>query len=425
MHTRVAEGGRLMGRRLVHSWGRWAVRLLLALAMTANLGWTALGHGERAQESFLKGKTVAWFDVQFSSDEVDQGEAMTITGRFKILEIWPQTLQEPRMAYVSIAAPGPKFVLKERVINGKVAPGSIHVKKGGVYEFKLTIVGRTPGTWHVHPVVAIQGSGSLIGPGKYIRVNPVPGGFSNLVTLLNGRTVDLEKYAFPWVLGVSIVGFLIGVWWMLFWTVKHRTITRLPITSQLPLSDDGASIGLTTPMDHRMVNLLAGLTVVLLVVAWGYSAQAFPQTIPQQVVRFEPPELRDDTPKFVEAQALGAEFNPLTDTLTLDLEVTNVGQNPVRFVDYIVGQWRWVNSALAGPQDQHVAEVGNDTIAPGETAKLRLVMQDAAWEVEGLVPMGESSMSMGGLVTFRDSLGRVNRITTEAKLFMPIVTQFY
>src|SRR5215475_43005 len=66
---------------------------IIGLLLTLGTADVAVAHGERAQEGFLRMKTVAWQDVRFSSSEVKQGEPLVITGRVKVMEVWPATLE--------------------------------------------------------------------------------------------------------------------------------------------------------------------------------------------------------------------------------------------------------------------------------------------------------------------------------------------
>src|SRR5947199_138931 len=82
------------------------------------------------------------------------------------------------------------FALVDRVVNGEPAFGSITVERGGIYNFKMVMRGRNPGQWHVHPGIAIQGTGTLIGPGEWVTIAPSATPFKMNVMLLNGQTVD-------------------------------------------------------------------------------------------------------------------------------------------------------------------------------------------------------------------------------------------
>src|SRR3981081_2108251 len=234
---------------------RLLISLVLGVVALIGTALVASAHGENAQEAFLRMETVTFSNVNFSKDSIKQGEDVTITGKATLLDTWPKTLGEPTTGFVNITAPGPVMLMKDRLVNGMSAPDAIFVKKGNSYDFKLTLTGRQPGRWHVHPTFAVEGAGTLIGPGQWITVQDT-GSFSNNLTLLNGQTVNLETYGvgqkslFQW------LGFGLGMAWMLYWTVpkiggaNHRTVSKLPVNLRVPLNTDGKGIWLITNVAH-------------------------------------------------------------------------------------------------------------------------------------------------------------------------------
>src|SRR5258708_7216958 len=139
---------------------------ILAIAMAATImPSSAFAHGEAGDEPFLKDLTTAFYDVKISPSLIHVGEPVTIIGKVRILDTWPYTLDDPKMAYITPVVPGPVFALKDRTVNGQSTPGSFFVQRAGVHHFKMVVLGREPGRWHVHPGIAIQGTGTLIGPG--------------------------------------------------------------------------------------------------------------------------------------------------------------------------------------------------------------------------------------------------------------------
>src|ERR671934_869622 len=158
----------------------------------------------------------------------------------------------------------------------------------------MTVAGRRVGRWHIHPSLAVKGAGTLLGPGKWITVEKNPDGFRNDVTLVKaggqpGGTVNLENYqlSFTWIW--LVITFLIGMAWMIYWTVPKRTVTNLAVTSQIPLNTDGMDYGLITKRDHRNMNWFALGTALLLAVGGIWQSFAFPTKMPQQIFQFAPP----------------------------------------------------------------------------------------------------------------------------------------
>lgn len=382
----------------------------------------AFAHGEAADEPFLKDLTTAFYDVNITPTSIKVGEPVTITGSVRILETWPYTLDPPETAYITPVVPGPVFVLKDREINGQPDFGSIFVEKGGTYRFKMVLEGRDPGRWHVHPGIAVQGTGTLIGPGEWVTVEPDSGPFRLDVTLLDGKTINLEHYGGSFVWWWSFAGFMIGVIWMIYWTVPKRTVTRLAVTSQLPVNDDAPDIGLITPRDHMWMDLLAGITIVMLVVGWVYMAYRYPVRLPQQTVRFAPDPLSPGD-KLAEVRSQGSIYDDKTNTLVMRLDVKNVGTSPLNVKDYIMAMTTFVNGSKedqekAGPAD-FVGKLGVDPdrpIAPGATAKVTLKMTSDIFETERLVPLHDPQQAIAGLLRFQDTAGREQLVTIKSTL---------
>ena len=394
----------------------WAA--LLAGAMLVGSAPAAFAHGERAQEAFLRMRTVAWVNTTYSKTTVKQGETFTITGTAKILDAWPTNLAagDPNTGYIGIIAPGPVVLLKERSINGVSAPSRIDVRRGRIYQFSMTVAGRRPGRWHVHPSFSVKGAGTLLGPGEWITVEENPDGFSNPVTLEGGSTVNLENYQLPFTWIWLVLTFLIGMGWMIYWTFTKRTVTNLAVTSQIPLNTDGMEYGLITKRDHRNMNWFALGTALLLVAGWVYQAAAFPTKMPQQIFQFAPPDPAiAKAPVFAEAAVGTADYDSGAQTLTIEVPVTNTGQTPMDLAQFTTTTLRWTTGTAAGPGVMQVSP--SATIEPGSSpTMLTLTMKDPVWETEHLVPIGESQLLITGILVFETPDGQVNLTELEANL---------
>jgi len=403
------------------------ISLVLGLAATAGAGTVAYAHGENAQEGFLRMETVAFSNVQFSTDTIKEGAEFTITGRATVLNSWPRTLGEPATGYINVTVPGPVVLMKDRQINGVAAPAAIFIKKGDSYDFKLTLVGREPGRWHVHPTFAVEGAGTLIGPGQWITVQDT-GGFVNNLTLLNGQTIDLETYGLGQLVTFQWLGFLIGLVWMVYWTstlggANKRSIAKLPVTLQIPLNTDGMDIGLITKRDHRVSTLLLLATIALLAVGWIYQSVAFPVKIPQQVLRFAPPELAQPA-QFAKALPKDAGFDPQTSTLVMNVNVTNTGKAPMTLKGFTTSSLTFVDQASAGTGAEHVMTIEPQaTINPGETKTLKLTLRDPVWRDTRMIEIDRPRISVAGLLLFQDPSGAQNQ--NQISIATGIIPKFY
>src|SRR5215216_2969443 len=342
--------------------------LVAATLVTVVPATAASAHGEKSQEGFLRMRTVGWTDVHFSGDTVQQGQTVTVTGTVKIMDAWPSSLAkgQPNTCFMSMIAPGPTIVLKERTINGQSMPTRIDCTKGRVYDFSMTFAGRRVGRWHIHPAFAVKGAGTLIGPGAWTNVKENPAGFTNEATLLGGKTVNLENYQLPFIWIWLTLTFIIGMVWMIYWTVPKRTIPHLAVTSQIPLNTDGAAYGLVTKKDHRNSTIMMLATVVLLGAGWIYQLANFPVKIPQQIIQFA------------------------------------------------VADLTWFNQAVpaaraSGPQavdTSYPMTVQSDTIAPGATQQVMISMPSDIWiHQERLLPIGESQLTVTGMLRFQTPNG--------------------
>jgi methane/ammonia monooxygenase subunit B len=392
--------------------------LVLILAGARN----ASAHGEAADEPFLKDLTVAFYDVHIAPTTIKVGEPVTISGKLKILETWPYTLDPPQTAYFTPVVPGPVFVLTDRTINGEPAFGSVFVDKGGTYSFTMVMKGRNPGRWHVHPGIAIQGTGTLIGPGEWVTIRPGATPFKLDVMLLDGKKIDIEHYHGSFVWWWSFAGFILGLIWMIYWTVPKRTVTRLAVTMQLPVNDDAPDIGLITPEDHKWMNVLAGATVVMLVIGWVWMAANYPVRLPQQTDRFAP-EAEAPADHLADVRARGATYDEKTDTLLINVDVKNAAAAPITATRYVMAMATFVNGgsaelASAGPA-HYVGRLEVEPpgpIAPGETRQLALKMSGGIFDEERLIPLHDPQQLIAGLLGFQDARGRRELVTVKSVL---------
>lgn len=177
---------------------RPARALVPALILCAAAGLLSPGkawaHGERSQVPFLRTQTIAFWDVGFSRTRLEVGERLEVTGKFRLMENWPQALPEPTTAFLTVISPGPVFLMKDRIIDGRFVPQSISPQKGRVHEFRMDLLARRAGRWHIHPSLAVKKAGPLIGPGRWIEVEEGSRPFRNVVALENGEKANLENH---------------------------------------------------------------------------------------------------------------------------------------------------------------------------------------------------------------------------------------
>lgn len=371
----------------------------------------AFGHGEAGDKPFLKTMTCAYFDVSISPTEVAVGEPVTITGKVRVLESWPSHLEFTGKAFFAPTYPGPVFALKDRTVNGLEAPGSVFVEKGGVYEFKYVILGKEPGTYHVHPALAFENVGSLLGPGEYVTVKPGGAPFTFPVTLMSGATIDLPTYHTQFIWWFNFAVFVVGVIWMLWWTMAHRTVTNLAVTAQLPVNDDAPDIGLITPKDHRVIDILAGITLLFLIGGWIYATREAPVRLPQQTVWLTPKPLSSGD-QLAEANSVSTSYDEATRSLEMKVNVKNISQAPITLASYVTGMAVFVNGGQAemtkaGPKDfvGHLGVEPNAPIAPGESKEITLKITSDIFNTERIIPVRDPEQFTAGMLRFERAGG--------------------
>ena len=405
---------------------------LAAISLACGLGWLSdarlSAHGEAADEPFLKVLTTAFHDVSISPTEVQIGQPVTVTGTVRVLKTWPYTMPAPERAYLTTVVPGPVFAMKERTVNGESAPHSIFIERDGVYQFRMVLIARKPGRWHVHPGLAVEGTGTLIGPGEYVNVTGDASSFTFPITLATGETVNLDTFGGQFIWWFPFLGFLVGVVWMFWWTWwQHRTVTNLAVTLQVGLNDEGSDIGLITPKDHRWMNVLAGITVAILVAGWVYNVSPRTIRLPQQTVWLDPPKLAAEQ-SLAEAKPLRATYDEGTGTLLLNAEVKNVSPGPITLKQYTLGMVSFVNG-----DDQEIAKAGprefvgrlevepNSPIGPGETRPVRLRMTSKLFADERIVPTHAPQQFIAGLLRFQTLDGAQQMVLVRSNI---IPTEF-
>jgi methane/ammonia monooxygenase subunit B len=406
---------------------RLAAVLLMGMATTVAFASPASAHGERSQEAFLRMRTIGWTDVVFDGGHRDangdiviaQGEKFTIKGVARLMNTWPDTLAKglPRIGYINVATQGPCVEMLTRTINGISTPGRIEIFKGHTYSFEETMMGRRVGRWHVHPTFAVKGAGTLLGPGQWIRVTPHS--FSSPVKLYNGKTINLENYHLVSVWTLQVIGFLLGLVWIFWWTWwgktakgnPRRTVTNPAVTLAIPLNDDGIAVGLNTKKDHRVVNIIALATALFLLIGWIWQASAFPVKIPQQVVEYEPPLTALDTvPTLAAVDARSAKYDYQAKVLRLEVDAKNVSTSPIELSQFVTSTLTFVNpagsSTPSGPYVDALKLSPSGTIQPGQTTTLVIELPGRRFDDEHLLPIGESQLTISGLMVFKDAAGQ-------------------
>lgn len=371
------------------------------------------GHGEKAQEPFLRMRSILYYDVTWSTDSMKVGEEMSVQGKFHVFDEWPDVLDNPDVVFVNVGVPGPVFLRKETYLNGKLMLNSTSVEIGGDYEFKVVLKARKPGTYHVHPMLNIQSAGPIVGPGKFVEVQATDIPFTNEVTTITGQTVDLESYGLANVVTWHVIWALVGISWLIYWFRKPLFIPRMVEIQE------GRGEELITSRDRWVGAGFAVFTLIL--VAFGYfRAEAiYPTTVPLQAGRSQVAAM-EIVPSAIEVSVEEATYRIPGRTVNLTLRVTNNGSKPQQLGEFTTANLRFIDASLVKPTEGYPVELVEEglqvepsgSIQPGQTVTLKIKATNPAWETEQLALLiYDPDSRFGGLLMFYDDQGNRSIVT--------------
>jgi methane/ammonia monooxygenase subunit B len=388
----------------------------------------ALAHGERATEPYIRTRTVQWYDVKWTGNRISVNDTVTVTGRFHLMEDWPDAVRKPDLVFMSNASPGAVLTRVESYINDVPAQQSLKkLELGRDYTFKLVMKGRIPGRWHFHPMLNVSGAGPIVGPGSWVEVVGRAADYRHAVTTIDGtRIEDTQNYgvnrAQAWQLGYV----LIAVVWLVWWLRRPLIVPRWLATQK------GLEDLLVTRTDDKVA--AAVLVLVLLVVIVGFiNVKAdYPRVVPLQAGSLATPPL-PQAPALVTVRFRKAEYDVPGRSMRMIVEVTNNAARPVRLGEFLTASLRFVNRSLpvavaaidaAYPRELVPTSgivVAEDTpLAAGETRVIRIDATDAAWELERLVGfLTNVDSRVGALLFFYDDKG-ARHITSVAGPILPV-----
>lgn len=372
----------------------------------------AFAHGEKAQQPALRMRTVHWFDVDLSTRKLDVNQILVVKGSFIPSLSWPTHVASiEHTAFLNIGVPGPSFVRLDSRINGAPGIRSTSFKRGEQYDFEVTLKARTPGRYHLHPIINVKDAGPMIGPGIWVEVGGSPAAFENSIKTLFGQELDLETYGFGNAASWSALWVLVGLVWFGYWLMKVPLI--MPRFRRASALGENADEMITT-RDRRVT--LGVLMVTLLLIAGGffYANERWPITTPLQTGKIEMPALLRETSP-VQVKMDDARYRIPGRSFRIELTVTNSGKSPLNIGEFASGGLRFINSAVlkVTPKDQDdlVAQdalrVEGGPIKPGATQKIVIYADDAMWETQRMTTMIASPDAVvAGMLFFFDAQGR-------------------
>jgi methane/ammonia monooxygenase subunit B len=396
------------------------VALLITLTAAMFYTPTASAHGEKSQAAFMRMRTIHWFDLNWSKEEVPVNDTMTISGKFFVFSGWPETVDKPEISFLNIGIPGPVFIRAGSWIGGQLVPRSVSLELGETYEFKVLLKARRPGDWHVHTMLNVKGGGPIIGPGKWVTVTGSMGSFVNPITTLTGETLDLETYNLGNTYFWHALWYGIGLLWLAYWARKPLFVPRLIAV------EAGKANTLISATDKKVALGFAVGTIAIIALSMASTNEKFPITTPLQAGLLRGIKSIDMPAPTVAVKVEDATYRVPGRAMQMTLTITNNGDSPVRLGEFNTAGVRFLDAAVhvddTGYPDDLLAEEGltvsdNSPLAPGQSRTVQVTASDAAWEVYRLADLiYDPDSRFAGLLFFWDAAGNRQLVTIDAPL---------
>ncbi|PPQ14298.1 methane monooxygenase/ammonia monooxygenase subunit B [Bradyrhizobium sp. AC87j1] len=398
------------------------------VAFTAGVS-SAAAHGERAQEPYLRTRTVQFYDVYFSKTDVKVNERFELTGKFRLMEDWPDAVTPPDIVFVSSVSPGPTIARVETYLNGEPARQSFaKLELGRDYDFRMVLEGRTPGSSHIHPSISIKGSGPLVGPGQWINISGDAHSFAFPIKTMTGLQIDdLQTFGLTNAIGWHVAWLAVAAAWLLFWLVRPLFLPRWLVLQK------GREDLLVSLRDTGVGIIVAAIVLVMVFGGYVRANQEYPYNVPLQsgLNKVAP---RPASPADAEVKVISATYEVPGRSMRLATRITNKGSEPLSIGELTTANIRFLNQGLPAavanvdptyPRDlvaRTGLELSSDTpINPGETREVLVEATDAVWELERLVSfLTDVDSKFGGLLLLYTPNGK--RVIAEMR--GPIVPVF-
>jgi len=396
------------------------VALLAAVSASMLYTPTASAHGEKSQAAFMRMRTIHWFDLNWSKEEVAVNDTMTISGKFFVFSGWPETVDKPEISFLNIGIPGPVFIRAGSWVGGQLVPRSISLELGETYDFKVLLKARRPGDWHVHTMLNVKGGGPIIGPGKWVTITGSMKDFVDPITTLTGETIDLENYNLSNTYFWHAFWYALGLAWLGYWMRKPMFIPRSIAV------EAGKADSLISGTDKKVAMGFAVGTLAIVAMSFSNTESQFPVTTPLQAGLLRGIKSIEMPATSIAVKVEDATYRVPGRAMQMTLTITNNGDSPVRLGEFNTAGVRFLDSNVAvdetGYPDDLLAEEGltvsdNSPLAPGQTRTVQVTASDAAWEVYRLADLiYDPDSRFAGLLFFYDAAGKRQLITIDAPL---------
>ncbi len=374
------------------------------------LSSTLFAHGERAQQAGLRMRTLNWFDFNIDKTQLNVNDTMVVSGKFIPSVWWPEHMPSPEgKAYLNVSSPGPAFVRLDSRVNGEPTIRSQRYKPGELYHFEITLKARIPGRYHIHPVLNVEGTGPVIGPGLWVVIEGDQKDFVNTITTLTGKTVDLESVGFKEAIWLHLFWLIVALAWFGYWFRKLPVV--MPRFKAIQDGGDAAGNALITLQDMIVAFGFFLFTLVSITALYFWTQERFPITTPLQTSTFDVPIIHEQY-KPLDIYMVQARYRIPGRSFRVTLDITNNSKHTYRIGEFSTANLRFINKAVLGdikPKDESdlMATSGlfieGGEIRAGETTRITLYADDALWETYRLTSLiYDPDSRFAGMLFFYD-----------------------
>ncbi len=391
--------------------------LLLVLMATFMLVNNAYAHGEKAQQAGLRMRTLNWFDTEIYPRELSVNDKLTIKGKFMPSEHWPRHMASiTDTAFLNVGVPGPAFIRVNSNVNGTPMIRSTSFELGKLYEYEINLKARTPGRYHVHPIINVKGAGPIIGPAFWVNVDGDQADFVNTATTLNGTEIDMETYGLNASIGLHLFWVFFGVAWIAYW---FRNMRKDPVI--MPRFKKVKQLGperadeMITRRETLMGMVVLGAMLTIITGGFFLTQQVVPQTIPLQT-GWIPIEAKENptTDNLIKVKVGESTYRIPGRSFEVEMTITNNTSSAIRIGEFMTANIRFINSQVQAveAEDSHhlvapdALRVDGGSILAGETKTIKMIAEDALWESERLTSLVYDPDSFfAGMLFFFDEEG--------------------
>jgi len=396
----------------------------LAVTLVVDVAPAAV-YGECSQEPFLRMRSIQWYDLRWQPKVTKVNDIATMTGKFHLAEDWPRAVGKPTRAFFNVGSPSPVFVRLSTTLNGEPTFISGPLEIGRDYEFAVKLKARIPGRHHMHAMVNIKDAGPIAGPASWMNISGSWDDFTNPITTLTGKTIDLETFNFGNGLFWHALWLSLGCIWIGYFVAKPMFLPRSRVL--LAYGDEL----LTSPTDRKFGLVFAILTCAIVWGGYRYTESVHPYTIPIQAGESKVAPM-PIAPNPVAIKVTHANYDVPGRALRVTMEITNNGDTAVNIGEFTTAGVRFVNKLgqqhLDPDYPRELVATGltmddDKGIQPGETREVNMEAKDALWEVQRLMALlGDPESRFGGLLMTWDQEG--NRyINSIAGAVIPVFTK--